>query len=250
MGACGSVINKVYPNEIKISYNKKYILGIIDPQNDFFESGLLAIPNANEIIGPINKLRYHISNKINTFISLDTHTSKHISFASTHNKELYSKLKLTRIMKNNDIVETEQTLWPDHCISNTPGHQIHQHLITKPEDWKIKKGTFEDIESYSAFGDENINKYENTGLNDLLKNIGYTNIILVGLATDYCVYYTALDALRYGYKVHIILSCVRGVEKQTSDVAIADMKMKGVNFYENVDDFLVYLNNNLNYVKC
>lgn len=245
MGSCCSVINKVHPNDKRFPYDNKFILGIIDPQNDFFESGSLAISSANEIIGPINKLRYNISDKINTFISLDTHHSKHISFASTHNKEPYSKLKLTTIMRNKDVVETEQTLWPDHCISNTPGHQIHQHLITKPGDWKIKKGTFNDIESYSAFGDENGNTYENTGLHNMLKAVGYTNIILVGLAIDYCVYYTALDALAYGYKVHIILSCVRGVAKQTTIDAIEDMTMKGVNFYEDVDDFLVYMYNYL-----
>lgn len=86
----------------------------------------------------------------------------------------------------------------------------------------------------------------------MLKAIGYTNIILVELATDYCVYNTALealDALGYGYKVHIILSCVRGVAKQTTLDAIEDMTMKGVNFYEDVDDFLVYMYNYLTYVK-
>ena len=233
MGLCSSITVQINPD------NNDYILGIIDPQNDFFQSGSLAVPNSNEIIEPINKLRYNISHKIKTFISLDTHPSNHISFASIHNKQLYTKIKLSTIMENKDIVETEQILWPNHCIENTHGQQIHQHLITKPDDFKIKKGVFNYIESYSAFGDKNGNKYENTGLNNLLKNIGCTNVILVGLATDYCVYYTALDALKYGYKVHIILSCVRGVDKQTTIDAIEHMKSIGVYFYEDIDDFLL-----------
>lgn len=241
MGLCCSNTNQIYPHNKMISYDKNFILGIIDPQNDFFDSGSLSIPNANEIIGPINKLRYNLSDKINTFVSLDSHPPNHISFASTHNKELYSKVKLVSLMENNDIIETEQTLWPPHCVINTLGHQIHRHLVTKSEDWIIKKGTKKNIESYSAFGDENGNKYENTGLNNLLKSVGYTNIILVGLATDYCVYNTALDALEYGYKVHIILSCVRGVEKQTSENAIKHMKSKGVQFYDDIEDFLLHL---------
>lgn len=245
MSLCGSKL--FHPNN-KITYDKKFVLGIIDPQNDFFEYGSLAIPNANEIIGPINKLRFEISNSLdNTFISLDTHSLNHISFATTHDKEPYSKLRLSSLMENKDIIETEQTLWPVHCVENTWGHQIHQHLITIPSDLIIKKGIKRNVESYSAFGDENQNKYENTGLNDILRNIGYTDIILVGLATDYCVYNTALDALRHGYKVHIILSCVRGVAKQTTLDAIEDMKMKGVNFYDDIDDYLSYIFHYLEY---
>ncbi len=216
----------------------KYILGIIDPQNDFFQSGALEISNSNEIIGPINKLRCELSNIVDTFISLDTHPENHISFASTHKKELFSTIKITSVMKNGETVMTTQKLWPAHCIVGTHGNKIHEYIGTKQSDLIIKKGINSDIESYSAFGDEFSNKYENSGLNDKLKNMGITDIILVGLATDYCVYNTALDALQYEYGVHIILSCVRGVAPDTTKDAINDLYSKGVKFYKNVEDFL------------
>ncbi len=226
--------NKIIPKFIP----QKYILGIIDPQNDFFQSGALEVSNSNEIIGPINKLRCEISNIIDTFISLDTHPENHISFASRHKKEIHSSIQVTSKMKNNDIITTTQMLWPVHCVDNTYGNKIHEHIGTKKSDIIIKKGIYSDIESYSAFGDEFYNKYENTGLNHKLKNMNITDIILVGLATDYCVYNTALDALQYGYKVHIILSCVRGVKPDTTTEAIEDLYSKGVYFYNDIEDFL------------
>lgn len=232
--------NKIIPKANK----KKFVLGIIDPQNDFFQSGSLEVPNSNEIIGPINKFRFLLMDKINTFISMDTHPNKHISFASTHNKKIYDVVKIETVMKNKDIVVTEQTLWPDHCVVNTIGQKIHPHIIITNLDFIVKKGTIQNVESYSAFGDENGNYYENTGLDDWLKNKNITDIILVGLATDYCVYNTALDGLKNGYKIHIILSCVRGVNKDTTISAIQDMMDQGVIFYDDIDNFL-FINQDL-----
>jgi nicotinamidase/pyrazinamidase len=226
--------NKIYPK----SNNIKFVLGIIDPQNDFFQSGSLEVSNSNEIIGPINKLRFLLMDKIDTFISMDTHPNNHISFASTHKKNVYDVIKIESKMKNKDIIATEQTLWPDHCVVNTFGQKIHSHIITTNNDLIIKKGTIQNVESYSAFGDETGNYYENTGLDDWLKNKNTTDIILVGLATDYCVYNTAMDGIKNGYKIHIILSCVRGVKKDTTISAIQDMKENGVIFYEDIDSFL------------
>lgn len=233
-------IQKVSP---KIS--NKFILGIIDPQNDFFSHGSFPVPNSNEIIGPINKLRFMTSDNINTFISLDTHPLNHVSFASTHNKNPYDKIKIS-VGTGESTIETEQILWPTHCVENTFGAQLNFNLITKSSDWKVKKGRMSNIESYSAFGDEFLNKFKNTGLNAKLKYDKYTDIILVGLATDYCVYYTALDALKYGFRVHIILSCVRGVDKNTTEQAINDLKLKGVVFYQDVIDFILYFENCMN----
>lgn len=226
--------NKIYPKSNK----RKFILGIIDPQNDFFQSGSLEVHNSNEIIGPINKLRFLLMDKADTFISMDTHPNKHISFASTHNKNIYDVVKIETVMKNKDVIVTEQTLWPVHCVMNTTGQKIHPHVITMTNDFIVKKGTIQNVESYSAFGDENGNYYENTGLDYWLKNKNITDIILVGLATDYCVYNTALDGIKNGYKIHIILSCVRGVNKDTTNLAIQDMKENGVIFYEDIDTFL------------
>jgi nicotinamidase/pyrazinamidase len=229
-----SSINKIIPKSI----SKKYILGIIDPQNDFFQSGALEVSNSNEIIGPINELRCELSNIVDTFISLDTHPQNHISFASTHQKKALTKIQIHSEMKNGDEIISTQMLWPVHCVVDTHGNKIHDHIARRKSDLIIKKGLYHNVESYSAFGDEFHNKYENTGLNDKLKLMYITDIILVGLATDYCVYNTALDALLYGYNVHIILSCVRGVDPKTTKDAIDDLISKGVNFYENIDIFL------------
>ena len=101
----------------------------------------------------------------------------------------------------------------------------------------VRKGTKKNVESYSAFGDEFRGKYEKTDLNDWLKSKNITDIILTGIATDYCVYNTALDARRNRYDVHLILSCTRGVAKDTTEKALKDMTEKGVKMYETVDEF-------------
>jgi nicotinamidase/pyrazinamidase len=110
-------------------------------------------------------------------------------------------------------------------------------LIITKNDIIIKKGTKKNVESYSAFGDELQGKYEKTRLHDWLKALGATDIILTGIASDYCVYNTALDAIRLGYKVHLILSCTRGVNKDTTDAAFKYLKSKEVRFYKTVDEF-------------
>lgn len=232
----GNINNKIKP---KGNVNKKnnFILGIIDPQNDFFEGGSLAVPHANQILAPINKLRFAVFDLMRTFVTLDYHPPDHISFASTHNKEPYSNGNIQVIMKDNSCVTVEQTFWPDHCISNMPGAQIHTDLLVLNNDKIFHKGKISDVESYSGFGDQFNNSIENTGLHTWLKIDGITDILLVGLAMDYCVYFTALDALSYGYRVHIILSCIRGVKEETTDKAISDLTAKGVEFYKTIKDF-------------
>lgn len=134
--------------------------------------------------------------KIDTFISMDTHPNNHISFALTHKKKVHDVITIESVMKNGDLISTRQILWPTHCVINTIGQKIHPHIITTNNDLIVKKGTIQNVESYSAFGDETYNYYENTGLNDWLKYKYMTDIILVGLATDYCVYNTALDGIK------------------------------------------------------
>lgn len=219
-----------------------FVLGIIDPQNDFCEGGSLAVSKANEIFGPINKLRYMLDSLhllgIPTFISMDTHPEKHISFASTHGADLFEVRDLKSTMANGDIVCSKQCMWPTHCVDGTEGFRLHPDLITNKSDLIINKGKLECVESYSAFGDESdSNQYENTLLNTWLSNQNVTDIILTGLATDYCVYYTGLDAIKYGYRVHIILSCVRGVSADTTNSAIDDLTSKGAHFYQNLSEF-------------
>ncbi len=222
-----------------LKQNKKFILGIIDPQNDFCEGGSLAVFDANKIFSHINKLRILCkNNNIRTFISQDYHPPTHMSFASTYQAEVFSTKKLDLVMENNDKITVEQKMWPKHCVQGTFGAEFYKDLIIFNSDIIIQKGTKMNVESYSAFGDEFNNRYENTGLNSILRLKKITDIILVGLATDYCVYNTALDAIKLGYNVHIILSCVRGVDSKTTDASIYDLQSKGALFYEEVQEFI------------
>lgn len=227
--------SQVYP----LNPNRvKFVMGIIDPQNDFCKGGALAVPNANDIIGPINKLRFILYEYFDTFISQDFHPHDHMSFASTHNEKEYSTIKLEILIDNKDLVTVEQTLWPTHCVQQTPGCNFYKDFIILKRDKIFQKGTRSNIESYSAFGDQFANTYENTGLNSWLSYRKITDIILVGLATDYCVYNTAKDAIRLGYRVHLILSCVRGVYPDTTKSALDDLALNRVLFYNDVEDFI------------
>jgi|LauGreSBDMM110SN_4_FD.fasta_scaffold111806_1 nicotinamidase/pyrazinamidase len=220
-----------------ICNSKKFIIGIIDVQNDFCKGGKLAIAEAEEALAAINKLRY-IYHDMNTFISQDWHNKNHMSFAETHKKPPHTgPEKLALAMEDGSVINVEQMMWPRHCVENTVGSRLHNDLITTVNDIMIKKGTKQNVESYSAFGDEFQGKYENTKLHEKLQALKITDIILTGIASDYCVYNTGLDAVRLGYKVHLILSCTRGVAKATTDKAIADLRTKGVTTYRNVNEF-------------
>lgn len=228
---------------VNFENKKKFILGIIDPQNDFLAGGALAVSNSNDILAPINKLRILCWNHMDTFISQDYHPSNHISFSSTHNT-IEKKKSLTLTMDNGDIITVEQAMWPSHCVEGTKGCKFNKDLYVHPTDKIFRKGTKPNVESYSAFGDEYFNKYENTGLDNWLKSLGITDVVLVGIATDFCVSYTCLDALKLGYTVHLIKSCTRAVFEKKIDDIYSNLISKDVKVYEDVEDFI---NNNLKY---
>ncbi len=219
---------------------RKFAIGVIDVQYDFCKGGSLAVDDADITIGPINLLRFFYRD-MHTFVSQDYHPHNHMSFASTYRENNFSKKKLSLNIQG-ETIEVTQKLWPDHCVQYTNGVNLHEDLIRMPSDKIIRKGTMELVESYSVFGDEFNNKYEKTELDNWLKENNITDIVLTGIATDYCVYYTALDAIRLGYKVHLILSATRGVEKKTTDDALADMRQKGVYIYNEVADFIHFMN--------
>lgn len=231
----GSNSSRVTPSDN--AYARRFVIGIIDVQNDFCKGGKLAVSEAEEALAAINKLRY-LYHEVRTFISQDWHDDYHMSFAETHKKMPFTgPEKLTLVMEDESVILVQQMMWPRHCVENTIGSRLHNDLITTQNDMIIKKGTKKNVESYSAFGDEFQGKYEKTKLNDWLKALGATDIVLTGIASDYCVYNTALDANRLGYKVHLILSCTRGVAKDTTDAAFKDLKQKGVLFYKTVNEF-------------
>lgn len=227
---------RIIPDVNELNCDKRFTLGIIDVQNDFI-NGSLAVDKAIEILGPINKLRFMFFCYLPTFISQDFHPENHMSFAKTHGAELYTKKQLNIKMEDGNHIVVQQDMWPVHCVKESYGAKFHDDLIITNSDKIFQKGTKANVESYSAFGDEFKGKYEKTELENWLKSIEATDIILTGLATDFCVYNTALDAIRLGYKVHLIMSCTRGVKEETTKKAIEDMTKKGVTLYDSVDKF-------------
>ena len=224
-------------------FHNKYALGIIDIQNDFFKGGSLEVPNAEEILAPINKLRFICNDHMPVFFSQDCHPHNHISFASEYDEKPYTKKVIK--LNNNEII---QVLLPTHCVKNTVGYEIHKDIIITESDVFFEKGTIRNIESYSAFGDECLGQYEDTGLRVWLIKNKITDIIIVGIATDFSIYNTVLDANSYGFKVHLILSCICPVDNDNSKEAIKHIScLKDVRIYYDVNDF--YLLNKDKFMK-
>ncbi|MBP9791966.1 MAG: bifunctional nicotinamidase/pyrazinamidase [Rickettsiales bacterium] len=189
---------------------------IVDVQNDFLPGGSLAVPNGNEIISIINGLipKYDL-----VIATKDYHPRDHKSFASQHKN-----------YKPGDTVilnGIRQILWPDHCIQNTYGSDIAKSLNSSNVDHIIYKGTNKEIDSYSAFFDNN--HQNTTGLHEYLQNKKIQNLDIVGLATDYCVKYTVLDALELEYNVRVITSACKGIDLTPGDIkkSLEEMKTKG-----------------------
>ena len=195
-----------------------FALGIIDVQYDFFTGGTLAVPNAESIIEPINQLRHSFHDML-TFFSQDYHPPNHMSFA------------------------TSTSSWPTHCVQNTHGCNLHKDIVFLETDTLFRKGTNPNVESYSAFG---AGIHEDTGLVRWLQTHQITDIIIVGLATDFCVYHTVLDAHNYGFNVHVLLPCTKGVFPETTEHAIHHMRnLQHVFIYKTIDEFTIMLNKSL-----
>lgn len=189
---------------------------IVDVQNDFLPGGALAVKDGDKIIPLINKLQ----NKFELIVATqDWHPKDHGSFASNHNKNPGEKIQLAGL---------EQILWPDHCVQETKGADFAADLKTEKFDKVFRKGTDKNIDSYSGFFDNGHKK--STGLADYLKEKGVTEVYIAGLATDYCVKFTALDAVNLGFNTNVILPACRGVGLNNGDIqrAVEEMANKGV----------------------
>lgn len=185
---------------------------IIDLQNDFLPGGALAVPEGNQVIPLINQLQEKFTCIIAT---KDWHPPQHISFASYHNKPI------------GEVIRTDggvQVLWPDHCIQNTPGAAFSLHLNTDKIEKVIFKGIDPHVDSYSAFYDNA--QVRSTGLEDYLRHRRVDELVIVGLATEYCVKYSVLDALLLGFKTRVISDACRGIDLQVSDSALALEQME------------------------
>ncbi|PCJ07161.1 MAG: nicotinamidase/pyrazinamidase [Rhodobacteraceae bacterium] len=184
---------------------------VIDVQNDFCPGGALAVPGGDEIVPMINGMMTGFDAVI---LTQDWHPKGHSSFASSHSgKSPFETAKMTY---------GAQVLWPDHCVQNTSGAAFHPDLRTDA-DLIIRKGYRTDIDSYSAFFEND--QTTPTGLHGYLKERGFNNLTMVGLATDFCVAFSALDAVRLGYKVEVALAACRAIDMEGS-LAVALEKMK------------------------
>jgi nicotinamidase/pyrazinamidase len=164
----------------------KKALIIVDVQNDFCEGGALAVPGANGVIPYINLLMENDYAQI--VLTQDWHPADHKSFASTNGKKVGETINLNGI---------PQFMWPDHCVQGTPGAEFHPDLDRTKVTHIIQKGKNAEFDSYSAFQDNN--HFMKTGLDDFLKYHDIQLVEIAGLALDYCVKATCLDAVQNGY---------------------------------------------------
>lgn len=195
--------------------SKKALL-IIDVQNDFFSGGALPVSEGHKIFPILNEL---MKLPFDLFIATkDWHPVNHVSFANTHSKKIGDKVIV------NDI---EQILWPIHCVQNTLGSEFCSGWDTSKINKVIYKGSDIDVDSYSAFFDNQKNK--STGLIDYLKNNDCNTIYVVGVATDYCVKYSVLDALKLGIRTYVITDACSGVNLHSDDSvkALHEMESAG-----------------------
>jgi nicotinamidase/pyrazinamidase len=178
---------------------------LIDIQNDFCPGGALAVPDGDAVIPVANAVMPAFSLVIAT---QDYHPKDHLSFASNHEgRSPYEGI---------DLDGLPQVLWPDHCVQGTHGAEFHEELHEELIGRVVQKGLDPRIDSYSGFFDNGRRKQ--TGLDAMLKSEGVSDVYLMGLATDYCVKWTALDAVRLGYRVHLIVDGCRGINVASNDV--------------------------------
>src|SRR5699024_41771 len=164
---------------------------IIDVQNDFCPGGALAVENGDEIIPVINKLSEQFETILQT---QDWHPQGHSSFASTHEgKKPYDTMEMDY---------GEQVLWPDHCVQGSKGGKFHPDLNATRSQLVIRKGFNKELDSYSAFFEND--QQTSTGLSGYLKERSIDTLYLCGLATDFCVAWSALDGINEGFKIYVI----------------------------------------------
>jgi len=189
---------------------------IVDLQNDFCPGGGLAVPGGDTIVPLVNRLAQRFPHVL---LTQDWHTPDHLSFASAHPGRAP--------FETADLPYGPQVLWPDHCVAMTPGAAFHAGLRVPQAELILRKGFRREIDSYSAF-------YENdhqtaTGLAGYLRERGFRRLFLAGLATDYCVCYSAIDGIREGFEIVVLEDACRAIDLNGSlDAATTLMSQVGV----------------------
>jgi nicotinamidase/pyrazinamidase len=202
----------------------KKALILVDLQNDFCKGGNLAVPEGDEVVLIANQLQPHFDLVIAT---KDWHPKDHMSFASNHPGQ-----------KIGDVIESEglaQVLWPDHCVQDSLGADFHPALLTSHIHHVFYKGADKKIDSYSAFFDNA--HLRATGLEAFLRRQQIDTIYIMGLATDYCVKFSALDAVHLKFNVIVIQDGCRGVnlDPRDSEKAFSEMQEAGVKLVNSTD---------------
>lgn len=188
---------------------------VIDIQNDFLPGGSLEVKEGDLIISEINEI---MSNYDLIVATKDWHPKNHISFASSH-----SNKNVGDIVNVNGV---KQILWPDHCVQDSYGAKFPHKLNFNKIDEIIYKGTARDVDSYSGFNDNTDGA--STELTKFLKDKRVDKLDCVGLATEYCVKHTALDAIQEGFSARVIMRCTKGLSKNDIEDAIDEMRLKGI----------------------
>ncbi len=196
---------------------------MVDIQNDFCPGGALAVADGDAIVPVVNRLQEACSVRI---LTQDWHPADHSSFADNHaGGEPFSVIQMPY---------GDQVLWPRHCVQGSNGAAFHRDLKTDTADMIIRKGFRTGIDSYSAFFEND--QTTKTGLTGYLKDRGVTHVILTGLATDFCVCYSALDAVKSGFHATLVTDACRAIDMDGSLAgAMETMTAQGVEFAASAD---------------
>ena len=191
-------------------------LVVVDMQNDFMPGGALAVPRGDVIVPLVNRIAAQFAVVV---LTQDWHPAGHASFASSHaGRKPFETMRLSY---------GEQVLWPDHCVQGTPGAALHAALDVPHAQLVIRKGHHGKVDSYSAFLEAD--RKTKTGLDGYLKSRGVKRVFCVGLATDFCVAWTAMDARRFGLQAAVIGNACRAIDAGGSLAAAwQGMKRAGV----------------------
>lgn len=176
---------------------------VVDVQNDFCPGGRLAVPKGDEVVPLINALGKRFANVV---LTQDWHPAGHRSFASSHpGKKAFESVRLAY---------GTQILWPDHCVQESEGAGLHAGLSIPHAQLVIRKGYKQNVDSYSAFLEAD--RKTHTGLDGYLRGRGIKGVFICGLATDFCVAWTALDARKLGFRAAVIEDACRAIDTQGS----------------------------------
>ncbi|EUC13769.1 Nicotinamidase-related amidase [Burkholderia sp. YR290] len=199
------------------------VLLVVDVQNDFMPDGALAVARGDEIVPLVNQLARRFSHVV---LTQDWHPPSHVSFAANHaGRQPFEMMTLPY---------GEQVLWPTHCVQNTPGAALHADLDIPHARAVIRKGHHAGVDSYSAFLEAD--RTTPTGLAGYLRDTGVTRVWCCGLATDYCVAWSALDARAAGFAVVVIEDATRAIDLNGSlDNAWREMRAAGVERVQSAD---------------